>query len=82
MSGCIRQLDAMRDAKVPIETLMVESKYIVFRGGLRMDIRWVGPDGNLTDNKEEAEAYEFGDEEFGFGTVQFEYMNQLYEYEH
>jgi hypothetical protein len=82
MSGCTRQLDAMKDARVPIETLMVESKYIVFRGGLRMDIRWIGPDGCLTDDKEEAEAYEFGDEEFGFGHVPFDATKTEPEWEH
>ena len=84
MSGCIRQLDAMKDAKVPIETLMKESKYVVFRGGLKMPIRWVGEDGNLTKNIDDAVAYEFGNEEFGFGTVPFDIMEfaLLGEYEH
>lgn len=82
MSGCTRQIDAMKDAKVPIETLMELSKYVVFRGGLKKDIRWVGPDGHLTDDKEEAVAYEFGDEEFGFGTVPYDYMASEPEYEH
>jgi glutamate synthase domain-containing protein 2 len=75
MSGCIRQLDAMKDAGVPIETMAPLSKYVVFRGGLKMPIRWIGEDGNLTDNRDEAVAYEFGDEEFGFGTVPYNIMD-------
>ena len=82
MSGCTRQVDAMKDANVPIETLMVISKYVVFRGGLKMDIRWIGPDGHLTDDIEEAVAFEFGNEEFGFATQSYDHMTAEPEYEH
>ena len=72
MSGCTRRLDAMKDAKVPIEIVFIDRKYLVFRGGLKVKLRYLNEDGFLTDNVDEAVAYEFGNEKFGFGRATFD----------
>jgi hypothetical protein len=84
MSATIYRVTAMKDANVPIETLCIHSKYVVFRGGLKLRIRYINEHDELTDDIMDAVAYEFGNKRIGWATHPFDYMNYeiMGEWEH
>jgi hypothetical protein len=69
MSATRLQLIAMKDAGVAISCVHIDRKYVVFANGIKKKIRLFNEDDEPVKDPEDAAYYEFGDEEFGFGSA-------------
>jgi hypothetical protein len=48
---------------------------VVFRGGLKLPIRYLDEGGYIIDKPDDAVAYEFGNKRMGFATSPFDIMD-------
>ena len=69
MSATRCQLFAMKDAGISISAVHIDKKYIIFNNGVRKKIKLFDDDNEEVNDLEDATWYEFGDEEFGFGSA-------------
>jgi len=81
MSATRCQLFAMKDAGISISCVHIDKKYVVFDNGVKLKIRLFDDDNEEVDDPEDATWYEFGNEEFGFGSspldlAEFQEWNQ------
>ena len=80
MSGCTKHIAACRDAHVPVNQVACGSGYIVM-GGLRVPINAMYDEfGDETDDVDEVVKVDFGDDEFGYGSLYVEPNPYPYEY--
>jgi hypothetical protein len=71
MSATKCQLFAMKDAGISISCVHIDKKYVIFDNGVKLKIRLFDEYDDEVDDPEDAVYYEFGDEEFGFGSAFF-----------
>lgn len=69
MSATRLQLMAMKDAGVGISCVHIDRKYIVFENGIKKKITLFNDDDEEVKDVDDATWYQFGDEEFGFGSA-------------
>ena len=82
MSGCTKHIAACRDAHVQVNQVACGSGYIVM-GSLRVPITAMYDEfGDDTDDVDDVVKIDFGDEEFGYGSVWVEPNPYPYEYLH
>jgi hypothetical protein len=71
VSATTHRLYAMKDADVKIAVIHVDRGYLVFANGVEVGIRYFDADWQPVADPDEAVWYEFGDDEFGWGTARF-----------
>jgi hypothetical protein len=78
----IYRINAMKEARVGIACVMLDSRKVVFENGVKVKIRLLDEDENEVDDPEDATYYEFGDKEFGFGKAKLFHDEEEYQTEH
>jgi hypothetical protein len=81
MSATRCQLFAMKDAGISISAVHIDKKYIIFNNGIKKKIRLFDEYDDEVDDPEDAAYYEFGDEEFGFGSSKLD-LAEFQEWNH
>lgn len=67
------QIHAMKERHIGIAVVCASKRYVVFDNGIKMPIQcFLDDDKNPTDDPEQYSYYEFGTEEFGFGTGNYD----------
>jgi hypothetical protein len=70
MSGCTTRIAAYRDAHIGVSQVACGSGYIVFASGKRVPITAMyDEDGDETEEVDDVVKVDFGDEDFGYGSL-------------
>lgn len=67
------QLNAMKERHIGIAAVCASKNYVVFDNGVKLPItRWFDEHHQPTDDPEQYTYYDFGNEEVGYGTANYD----------